>query len=128
MKAYSALIFCFFYAMFNVFGAALIKSALVTFKKEGHALNSAMDFVNFLLNLKVIIGFGVILLSALIMFKALSVQNFSYVAPLATGINFVLTVVVGVFIFGDKITLSQYIGITLILAGIIAMSLKQQAS
>lgn len=113
------IVICLVYAVLNVSGAALIKIEL-----PYHHLSSIKDYLLFLLTWRVICGFGIILLSALIMFKALSLGKFSYVIPIATGINFSLTVILGVFLFNDKLSCSSYIGLMLILSGIIVMSLK----
>jgi uncharacterized membrane protein len=113
------IILCFLYAVFNVSGAALIKTTLLH-----HRLNSVSDYIRFLLTWKVLCGFGIIMISALIMFKALSLGKFSYVIPVATGINFALTVLLGVWLFQDHLSLGSYVGLGLIGAGILVMSIR----
>ena len=114
-----AIIFCFFYAVLNVSGAALIK-----WKLKGKVLNEFSDWFNFLLNIQVIGAFALIFVSALVMFKALSTANFSFVIPVSAGINFVLTLIAGYYIFKDKINFVSYIGFTLILSGIVLLSIN----
>jgi multidrug transporter EmrE-like cation transporter len=114
-----AIIFCFFYAVLNVSGAALIK-----WKLKGKVLNEFSDWFNFLLNIQVIGAFALIFVSALVMFKALSTADFSFVIPVSAGINFVLTLIAGYYIFKDKINFVSYIGFTLILSGIILLSIN----
>lgn len=114
-----AIIFCFFYAVLNVSGAALIK-----WKLKGKVLNEFSDWFNFLLNIHVIGAFALIFVSALVMFKALSTANFSFVIPVSAGINFVLTLIAGYYIFKDKINFVSYIGFTLILSGIVLLSIN----
>mgnify|MGYP007002409777 CR=1 FL=1 len=63
-------------------------------------------------------------MSALVMFKALSSGSFSQIIPLATGINFMLTVAAGVWILKDKIDVMSYLGFVFILTGIILLSLS----
>jgi multidrug transporter EmrE-like cation transporter len=128
MKTLLIIFFCTLYAVLNVSGAAIIKKELLKFQIEGNQLNGAMDFIRFLFRIYVIMGFAIILVSALVMFKTLSLSNFSFVVPMATGVNFVLTVVLGVFIFGDRITLGQYFGLLLIIAGIITISLTHKTA
>ena len=111
---------CAGYALFNVAGAALIKTEL-----PHHHFVTALDYLRFLLTGRVIAGFSIILLSALIMFKALSLGQFSYVIPIATGINFALTVLVGVWLFHDRLTLTSWLGLLMILGGIMVMSFKR---
>jgi len=124
LKTLIVLLLCLLYAILNVAGAGIIKNELMNFQKEGHQLSMPVDYAYFLFRLKVILGFVVILFSALTMFKALSLQNFSFVAPLATGINFLLTIVVGVIFFKDKISLPQYLGLMFIISGIMLVSLS----
>ena len=113
------ILMCLCYAVFNVSGAALIKIEL-----PFHSLNTLKSYFLFLVTWRVISGFGIIMISALVMFKALSLGQFSYVIPIATGINFSLTVLLGVLLFNDKLSLSSFLGLALILTGIIVMSVK----
>jgi multidrug transporter EmrE-like cation transporter len=114
-----AVLYCFFYAILNVSGAAIIKWNL-----KGKVLNEFNHWFNFLLNIQVIGAFSLIFISALVMFKALSTADFSFVIPVSAGINFVLTIIAGYFIFKDKINFVSYIGFSLILSGIILLSLN----
>ncbi len=114
-----AVLFCFIYAVLNVSGAAIIKWNL-----KGKVLNDFSNWVNFLLNIQVIGAFSLIFISALVMFKALSSADFTFVIPVSAGINFVLTIITGFFIFKDKINIISYVGFTLILSGIILLSIN----
>lgn len=114
-----AIIFCFFYAIFNVAGAAIIKYNL-----KGRTLRVFGDWVRFLLTTPVIMAFALVFLSALILFKALSSGNFSFVIPVAVGINFILTVIVGYYVFKDQLNLISFIGFALIISGILLLSLN----
>jgi multidrug transporter EmrE-like cation transporter len=114
-----AIFFCFLYAVLNVTGAAIIKWNL-----RGKVLNEFNHWVNFLLNVQVIGAFSLIFVSALVIFKALSTADFTFVIPVSAGINFVLTLIAGYYIFKDKINFVSYIGFTLILSGIILLSLN----
>lgn len=114
-----AVIYCFFYAMLNVSGAAIIK-----WKLKGRALNAFSDWIQFLLNIQVIGAFVIIFASALVMFKALSAANFTFVIPVSAGINFILTVIAGYYIFKDQLNLASFIGFALIISGIILLSIN----
>ena len=114
-----AIVFCFFYAVLNVTGAAIIKWNL-----KGKVLNEFTHWVNFLLNIQVIGAFCLIFISALVMFKALSTADFSFVIPVSAGINFVLTLIAGYYIFKDKINYISFLGFALILSGIIILSIN----
>jgi len=114
-----AVIFCFFYALLNVSGAAIIK-----WKLKGRVLNSFVDWFQFLLNVQVIGAFVIIFASALVMFKALSTANFTFVIPVSAGINFILTIMAGYYIFKDQLNLASFIGFSLIICGIILLSIN----
>jgi multidrug transporter EmrE-like cation transporter len=114
-----AVLFCFLYALLNVSGAAIIK-----WKLKGRALSSFNDWFQFLLNVQVIGAFVIIFVSALVMFKALSTANFTFVIPVSAGINFILTIIAGYFIFKDQLNMASFIGFTLIISGIILLSLN----
>lgn len=114
-----AILFCFVYALLNVTGAAIIKWNL-----KGKILSDLSQWINLLFNFQVIAAFSLIFMSALVMFKALSTADFTFVIPVSAGVNFVLTLIAGYFIFKDKINFVSYIGFTLILSGIIILSLN----
>ncbi len=114
-----AIVFCFFYALLNVSGAALIK-----WKLKGRALNALGDWIQFLLNIQVIGAFALIFVSALVLFKALSAGNFTFIIPVSAGINFILTVIAGYYIFKDQLNMASFIGFGLIISGIILLSIN----
>lgn len=114
-----AVLFCFLYALLNVSGAAIIK-----WKLKGRSLGSFNDWLNFLMNVQVIGAFVVIFVSALVMFKALSTANFTFVIPVSAGINFILTVIAGYYIFKDQLSVISFVGFTLIISGIILLSIN----
>ena len=115
----AAVIYCFFYAVLNVSGAAIIK-----WKLKGKSLNAFSDWLGFLLNIQVIGAFVIIFASALVMFKALSAGKFTFVIPVSAGINFILTVIAGYYIFKDQLNLASFIGFALIISGIILLSIN----
>ena len=111
--------FCFFYALLNVAGAAIIK-----WKLKGIVLNDLKHWIDFLFNYQVIAAFALIFISALVLFKALSSGQFTFIIPVAIGINFILTVITGFYIFKDHVNLISFIGFALILSGIIILSIN----
>jgi multidrug transporter EmrE-like cation transporter len=114
-----AVAYCFLYAVLNVSGAAIIK-----WKLKGKVLNEFNHWVNLLLDIQVVGAFALIFISALVIFKALSSANFTFVIPVSAGINFVLTLIAGYFIFKDKLNFISFIGFALILSGILLLSLN----
>src|ERR1044071_225000 len=93
-----AVVFCCLYALLNVAGAAIIK-----WKLKGRVLSSVNDWIQFLFTPHVIGAFVLIFVSALVMFKALSAANFTFVIPVSAGVNFILTVIVGYYLFKDSL-------------------------
>ncbi|MFO0911538.1 MAG: EamA family transporter [Pirellulales bacterium] len=111
--------FCFLYALLNVSGAAMIK-----WKLRGRSLVSLDDWIRLLMDVQVIGAFALIFVSALVMFKALSTGNFTFVIPVATGINFVLTVLAGYYLFKDQLNVLSFVGFGLIISGIILLGVN----
>lgn len=118
----NSIIYILLYAALNVSGAALIKWQL-----RGKTLDSLAEWLKLMLNGPFIAAFLLITLSALAFFKALSTNNFSLIIPIATGINFVLTIAVGYYLFQDKLSMLSFLGFLLIMGGIVLLSLNSQA-
>ena len=114
-----AVLYCALYALLNVSGAAIIKWNL-----KGKALTSVNQWINLLLNVQVIGAFVLIFLSMLVIFKALSTANFTFVIPVSAGINFILTVIAGYYIFKDQLSLASFAGFALIITGILLLSIN----
>jgi multidrug transporter EmrE-like cation transporter len=114
-----AVLFCALYALLNVSGAAIIKWNL-----RGKVLSSLNEWINLLLNIQVLSAFALIFVSMLVIFKALSTANFTFVIPVSAGINFILTVIAGYYIFKDHLNMISFIGFTLIISGIILLSVN----
>ena len=122
MNFISIIFYCVAYATCNVCGAALIKSELKDTQLRGFA-----DYFNFLFRYKVILGFAVVFLSAFILIKALSVAKISLVNPIATGMNFIFTLLLGYYLFQEKLTALHYFGMALILVGILLITSAERA-
>lgn len=118
-----SLFFVLIYAAFNVSGAAIIK-----LKLKNQELNSFRDWLNFLLDIHFVVAFTLIMFSALALFKALSENSFSLILPIATGINFLLTISMGYFLFQDRLTVFSIVGLILIISGIIILSLNNPSN
>ena len=114
-----AVIFCFFYALLNVSGAAIIK-----WKLKGKVLNDLKHWINLLMDIQVIGAFALIFISALVIFKALSSANFTFVIPVSAGINFILTIIAGYYIFKDQLNTASFVGFALIISGIVLLSIN----
>jgi multidrug transporter EmrE-like cation transporter len=111
--------YCFLYALLNVSGASLIKWNL-----KGKELTSLKEWVNLFLNFQVIAALCLIFISMLVVFKALSTANFTFAIPISTGINFILTIIVGYYVFKDPLNFISLLGFGLIISGIILLSIN----
>ena len=116
------ILYILLYAAFNVSGAALIKWQL-----QGRSLESINEWLKLMVNIPFMAAFLLIVLSALAFFKALSTNSFSLIIPIATGINFILTIGVGYYLFQDRLSILSFVGFILIISGIILLSLTNQA-
>ena len=114
-----AVLYCALYALLNVSGAAIIKWNL-----KGKLLTSFNEWINLLIHPQVIAAFGLIFVSMLVIFKALSSANFTFVIPVSAGINFILTIIAGYYIFKDQLNLASFVGFALIISGIILLSVN----
>src|SRR3954451_25255747 len=117
-----SLLYILLYAGCNVSGAALIKLQL-----KGKSLTTLSEWLRFLMNVPFVCAFLLIVLSALALFKALSTSNFSLIIPVANGINFILTIAVGYYLFQDKLSLFSFFGFVLIISGIVVLSINNHA-
>ena len=117
-----SILYILLYAAFNVSGAALIKWQL-----KGKNLTTLSEWLGFMFNFYFVVAFIMIILSALSLFKALSTNNFSLIIPIANGINFILTVMLGYYLFQDKLSFMSFVGFVLIIGGIVVLSLNTQA-
>ena len=118
----TTILYTFLYAACNVCGATMIKLQLKQVK-----LAIWQEWISFMFNIQFVIGASFIVFSALALFKALSGSPFSFVIPLATGMNFLMTVAVGYFLFNDRLSIASYIGFVLIMAGVFLISLNSQS-
>lgn len=113
------LLFGLAYAIVSVTGVTLIKMEM-----SSHSLRNVKDYLDLLLTWKVIAGFLIIGVAALIQIKILSIWKMSYSIPITTACYFSLLLFVGVWFFGEKLSVFSLIGLVFILTGIIFLSIK----
>jgi uncharacterized membrane protein len=114
---FEKIILALMYAFLNATGASIIKNQLV-----GKNLNGFTDYVRVILDFKVIFGFFVIFLSVLAMFKLLTLAKLSFAVPVSTAMNFIITILFASIFFNEKLTLTTFISVLLILGGIVLYS------
>lgn len=72
-----------------------------------------------------ILGLLCYVASFLIYMYLISVYNLNYIAPIAAGSTYILTIVASYFIFKEPFTSFQSVGIFLIFGGVILMNIKK---
>ena len=107
----------FLYAVLNATGASIIKHELVGLK-----LSSVQDYLRMFMSFKVILGFIIIFLSVLTIFKLLTISKLSFAVPVTTAFNFILTILYSNVFFHETITWRTLCGSSFILVGIIIYS------
>ena len=71
------------------------------------------------------LGFVLYICSFLLWQKLIATYDLSYIVPITTGIVQVIILLFSYFIFKEHISLVNFIGIVLIIAGIILVSIKK---
>ncbi|MFD3002760.1 hypothetical protein ACFS7Z_20480 [Pontibacter toksunensis] len=116
------ILYTIIYATLSVSGVSLIKWQL-----NERKLDTLDEWISFAFNFYFVIASLLIVLSWLVLFKALSTNSLSLIIPIATGFNFILTICVGYYLFHDKLSLVSFVGFVMIIGGIVILSLNNQA-
>lgn len=72
-----------------------------------------------LLNIKTIMGLCLYICSFLLWIVVLSRNNLSIVTPVITGANYIIPMAIGIILLKEKMTVQQWIGAAIILAGLL---------
>lgn len=116
------------FVLFLILYVTLSVGGLVLFKlgsaEKPVALSLRGGGFSFQIALKSIIGLLCYVVSFLLYMYLVSIYNLNYIAPIATGLSYVLTLVSSYTIFKEPFTTFQIIGVALILIGIILMNIK----
>ena len=108
------------YLVLSVGGLVLVKSGASN-------VNIAIQqgVFNFSMGLKAMLGFIAYIGSFLIYtFYIIRKFDLSYIFPIITGITQVLVILAGLFIFKEHISTYGYVGIALIILGIVLLNIK----
>jgi drug/metabolite transporter (DMT)-like permease len=79
------------------------------------------------MNLKLVVGLCLYVVSFLMYTIVLAIFDLSKISPMAGGIVMLVSVIFGVLILKEKLTLQNIIGIALVIAGVVIMNLKTEA-
>lgn len=99
----------------------LTVSGLVLFKVGGNSnsLSVSMNIINFNFSIISLAGVFCYGFSFLIWLTIVKDNNLSYIFPIANGLVTIMTVLAGVIILHEKITPFQFVGIALIITGVV---------
>ncbi len=99
----------------------------LTLVKVGAAHNgftTGAGFFNLQLSYTTLIGLVLYILSFIMWIVIVQKFNLSYIQPLTTGLSYVLIIAASLFILHESIGSMQWIGLVLILAGVVCMNLQ----
>ena len=105
------------YIILTTSGLFCLKSGGNMILSLRHGLNIKMTSITFL-------GFICYLFSFLLLQKLLSTYDLSFVVPVTTGIIQSIVILIGYFFFHESMSLVNVIGIILVIAGIVLISIK----
>ncbi|KRF39105.1 hypothetical protein [Paenibacillus sp. Soil787] len=80
------------------------------------------------LNLYIILGLILYLLSFLMWIVLLKKYDLSYIVPITTSISYIAVIISGVFIFNEKISLLNGIALFIILIGVVLLNIPKSWS
>ncbi len=104
----------------------LTTSGLFCMKSGGNSLSIALkNGINFKIGYVTALGFLLYIGSFLLWQKLLATYDLSYIVPITTGIVQVIIIIFGYFIFKENISLVNFIGIALVIIGVILISIKR---
>lgn len=116
------IILTFIYAVIGSLGMVLIRLG---------GLESGLIFVQGNINLSInttfLIGFLLYFISFFLWLIILQKFNVTYISPIAYGITFITTSVFSYFLLGEVISGRQYVGVILIILGVIIVSFSKKS-
>lgn len=107
------------YLCCTVGGLTLVK---IGADNNNFILNSG--FFNLSLSYSTLIGLVLYIISFIMWIVIVQKFNLSYIQPLTTGLSYILIILASIFILKESISLLQWIGLGLILIGVVFMNIK----
>lgn len=107
------------YIILTILGLVLMKLGgnTGTFSIEQATLHFSINFISLL-------GFASYIASFLLFTNIVVKFDLSYITPITSGIIQVLTLLSGILIFKENVSINGIIGIILVIAGIVVMNIK----
>lgn len=99
---------------------------LVLMKFGGNTGTLSFEQVTFTFSMSLVslLGFVSYIASFLLFTNIVVKFDLSYITPITAGIIQVLTLLSGIFVFGEKISINGIVGIVLVVSGIVIMNIK----
>ncbi len=107
------------YVILTILGLVLMK-----FGGNTGTLSFEQATFTFSMNLVSLLGFVSYIASFLLFTNIVVKFDLSYITPITAGIIQVLTLLSGIFVFGEKISINGIVGIVLVVSGIVIMNIK----
>ncbi len=108
------------YILFSGLGLTLMKVGI----NKGFGLGVENGSLHFTISLTTVAGIILYVCSFVLSMVAMSRMNLTFFYPLSAGMIYILVCFLGVWLLKETVTIQQWIGMGLILAGVIAMNLK----
>lgn len=102
-------------------------SGLVLMKLGNNAGTIAIDSgtLNFTINLISMLGLIFYIVSFLLFTKIVTTYDLSFILPILTGITQIISLIAALLIFKEQVTVHGFIGIAMVIIGIIVMNIKR---
>lgn len=109
------------YVILTILGLVLMKFGgnTGTFSFEQSTFEFSINFISLL-------GFVSYIASFLLFTNIVVKFDLSYITPITAGIIQVLTLISGILIFNEKVSISGIVGILLVIIGIVVMNIKKK--
>lgn len=113
------IIFLIFYLLFTMGGIIFIKIG-------GNDLNfSLIPSINFNISYVMLLGFFLYFLSFFMWQKLLILFDITFIGPLTAGLVQIMILLVGIFLFKEKLNIINICGIFIIVFGIVLVTFKR---
>lgn len=108
------------YLLCSVGGLTLVKIG-----GDVNSFSSQSSYFTLSLSYATLIGLFLYIFSFLLWMIIIQRFNLSYIQPIATGLSYVLIILVSVFILRESISALQWMGLVFVLVGVVLMNLSK---
>lgn len=97
---------------------------LVKLGSQGASLTIIKGNLSISVNLKMILGLCLYVCSFLLWVVLISRSDLSFITPIITGFNYIVPMGIGILLFHEKMSISQWIGAAVILIGLVVINYR----